>query len=65
MKRRLISSALLSASLFLVLFSPSVATTNYIAVGQKLPDQSIIVLSEDVTNPGVVGRGIAEQKIPN
>ena len=65
MKRRLISSALLSASLFLVLFSPSVTTTNYIAVGQKLPDQSIIVLSEDVTNPGVVGRGIAEQKIPN
>lgn len=61
MKRRSISSALLSVSLFLALFSGSMPTTNYIADAQKVPNQYIVVLRDDVTAPGAAARDIAQR----
>lgn len=53
-------SALLGASLFLTLFS-ALPTTNYIADGQKIPAQYIVVLRNDVTDPATAAEDIAQK----
>lgn len=53
-------SALLGASLFLTLFS-ALPTTNYIADGQKIPAQYIVVLRNDVTDPATTAEDIAQK----
>lgn len=51
---------MLGASLFLTLFS-ALPTTNYIADGQKIPAQYIVVLRNDVTDPATTAEDIAQK----